>query len=275
MRFTFTGGAAAALLVAALAVPAWAQTTGSDTGTAAGATAGQDSSTQNMGGQAAQQPADDQTQGAGQTGGQTAGQTAGQSGDQTGAQTAPAGDQPAEAVALEDKGYAMGDIVLGDPDAPLTVVEYASFTCPHCAAFAVHTFPEVKEKYIDTGKVKFVLREVYFDQYGLWASMVARCGGEKGFYPLAETYLTTQSTWTRAPDIGSAIQQIGRRAGLSADRLGQCLSDREFAKQLLSTYQQNVEADEVKATPTFLIGGEKASGEMSFEDFAKLIDAKL
>ena len=292
MRFTCTGGAAALLpaaaLVAALAIPALAQTTGSDTGTTSGSTAGssagssgdstagtaagQDSTGQESTGQAASGQ-DTATQTGDQSGAQAPGQGA-QTGDQ-GAQPAQAADQPAAAVALEDKGYAMGDVVLGDPDAPLTVVEYASFTCPHCAAFAVHTFPEVKEKYIDTGKVKFVLREVYFDQYGLWASMVARCGGEKGFYPLAETYLTTQSTWTRAPDIGSAIQQIGRRAGLSADRLEQCLSDREFAKQLLSDYQQNVEADEVKATPTFLIGGEKASGEMTFEDFSKLIDARL
>lgn len=172
-------------------------------------------------------------------------------------------------------GYARGDIALGDPDAPLTVYEYASFTCPHCASFHTQTFPEFKEQYIDTGKVRFILREVYFDQYGLWASMVARCGGEQGFYPLADAFLTTQSTWTRAPDIGHAIQQVGRRAGLSAERLQQCLSDRDFAKALLEDYQKHRDADEVQSTPTFVVDGEKHTGAMSFENFSAILDEAL
>ncbi len=171
--------------------------------------------------------------------------------------------------------YALGDIALGDPNAPLTVYEYASFTCPHCAAFQENTFPEFKKQYIDTGKVRYILREVYFDQYGLWASMVARCGGEQGFYPMVDAFLSTQSTWTRAPDIGNAIQQVGRRAGLPAERLQQCLSDREFAKTLLETYQKNRDADDVQSTPTFVINGETHSGDMNFEAFSALIDKSL
>jgi protein-disulfide isomerase len=194
-----------------------------------------------------------------------------------------AAEQPAGATAgaaAQDETeaqapYVLGDIALGEPDAPLTIYEYASFTCPHCAAFHKETFPEFKEKYIDTGKVRFVLREVYFDQYGLWASMVARCGGEDGFYPLVETFLSTQSSWTRAPDIGHAIQQVGRRAGLPAERLQQCLSDRDFAKQLLEDYQENREADEIQSTPTFVIEGEKHTGAMAFEEFSALVDGAL
>lgn len=252
MRFHTT--AAVALVFATIAAPGWAQTA-SD-----GGAAGQAQATTQEAGQPAQpadQPATGEAQ-AGTAGGAIAGETA-----------------SGGAAAAGDQGYATGDIVLGDPDAPLTVIEYASFTCPHCGSFAEHTFPEVKQNYIDTGKVKFILREVYFDQYGLWASMVARCGGEKGFYPLAESYLTTQSTWTRAPDIGHAIQQVGRRAGLSAERLEQCLSDRDFAKDLLAAYQQNMEADQVKSTPTFIIGGEQHTGAMSYEDFAEILDANL
>jgi protein-disulfide isomerase len=185
----------------------------------------------------------------------------------------PASSSDAAEPAAEK--YALGDIALGDPDAPLTVYEYASFTCPHCASFHADTFPEFKKQYIDTGKVRFVLREVYFDQYGLWASMVARCGGENGFYPMVDAFLTTQSTWTRAPDIGHAIQQVGRRAGLPADRLEACLSDRDFAKSLLESYQKNRDADDVKSTPTFIITGEAHAGTMSFEDFSALIDKSL
>ena len=189
------------------------------------------------------------------------------------AQPAAPDEAASERAAAAD--YVLGDIALGDPDAPVTVYEYASFTCPHCATFHMQTFPEFREKYIDTGKVRFVLREVYFDQYGLWASMVARCGGEQGFYPLVDAFLGSQSNWTRAPDIGHAIQQVGRRAGLSAERLQKCLSDRAFAKELLATYQENREADEVQSTPTFIVDGEKHTGAMSFEEFAAIIDAAM
>ncbi len=210
----------------------------------------------------------------------------GQSATGTSETAQPAPAQSAEQPPQADTGassaqepaagsYALGDIALGDPNAPLTVYEYASFTCPHCAAFHENTFPEFKEQYIDTGKVRFILREVYFDQYGLWASMVARCGGEQGFYPMAEAFLSTQSTWTRAPDIGTAIQQVGRRAGLPAERLQQCLSDREYAKTLLEAYQQNRDADDVKSTPTFIINGEAHTGAMNFEEFSALLDQAL
>ena len=176
-----------------------------------------------------------------------------------------------------NESYAMGDIVLGDENAPLTVIEYASFTCPHCAAFHIQTWPQVKAQYIDTGKVKFIMREVYFDQFGLWVSMVSRCGGEAGFYPMVDTYLKTQSEWARGSDqeIGAAIAQIGRRAGLSNDQVAACLSDRAFGKALLEDYQRNAGADEVRSTPTFIIGGETHTGAMGFEDFSALLDAAL
>ena len=169
----------------------------------------------------------------------------------------------------------LGDVVLGDADAPVTIVEYASLTCPHCSSFHINTWPQVKEAYIDTGKVKFILREVYFDKEGLWASMTARCGGEKGYYPMMETFLQTQRTWTRADNIGEAIQQIGRRAGLSNEQVSACLADREYAKTLLEAYQANAAADEIRSTPSFIIDGELHSGSMSFEEFSELVDAAL
>jgi len=171
----------------------------------------------------------------------------------------------------------MGDVVLGDPNAKLTIFEYASFTCPHCARFAVDTFPKFKADYIDTGKVKWILREVYFDRYGLWASMVARCGGEAGFYPMADQFLAKQKVWTAVPaeQIGGEIAKIGRMNGLTNEQLNACLGDQEYAKKLIETYQTNATADEVKSTPTFLINGEQKSGEMPYEDFAKWVDSKL
>ena len=94
----------------------------------------------------------------------------------------------------------MGDVVMGNEDATVTVIEYASFTCPHCASFHRDTWPQFKEAYIDTGKVRFIMREVYFDRFGLWASMTARCGGADAFYPLADVFLKKQHEWARVAE---------------------------------------------------------------------------
>jgi len=172
---------------------------------------------------------------------------------------------------------ATGDIVLGNADAKVTVIEYASFTCPHCAAFHIETWPQVKEAYVDTGKIRFILREVYFDKYGLWASMTARCGGEAGFYPMADQFLKKQKAWTGVPpeQIPAEIKKIGRLNGISDAQFNACLSDEAYAKTLIEAYKTNATADGVNSTPTFLINGEKASGEMTFEAFSALIDKHL
>ena len=170
----------------------------------------------------------------------------------------------------------LGDVVIGNPDAKVTVVEYASFTCPHCARFHQNSWDKLKADYIDAGKVRFMLREVYFDRFGLWASMVARCGGASAFYPLAEQFMKQQNTWAHAPQeqIGAEIQKIGRMNGLTAGQLSGCLSDQGYANALIKAYQDNATADEITSTPTFLVNGEKLSGNKPDELFA-LIDGQL
>ena len=169
----------------------------------------------------------------------------------------------------------IGDVVLGAEDAPVTVIEYASFTCPHCATFHIQTFPAIKEAYVDPGKVRFILREVYFDRFGLWASMVARCGGERGFYPISEQFMKQQDEWTRAEDPAEAIRRIGRINGLSNDQLDACLSDQDYARTLVERYQENAEADEVTSTPTFFVNGERHRGNMGVDEFSAILDAAL
>jgi len=171
----------------------------------------------------------------------------------------------------------MGDIALGEDSAPVTVIEYASFTCPHCAAFHIGTWPQFKEAYVDTGKVKFILREVYFDKYGLWASMTARCGGEAAFYPMAEQLLKKQQVWTKVPEdqIPNEIRKIARLNGLSDAQFNECLSDGDYANALIENYRSNATADDVTSTPTFLINGEKASGNLPFAEISALVDKHL
>ncbi|UZD90911.1 DsbA family protein [Cognatishimia activa] len=169
------------------------------------------------------------------------------------------------------------EMVLGDANAPITMIEYASFTCPHCATFHENTYPQLKADYIDTGKVKFVFREVYFDRYGLWASMIARCGGQERFFGLTDLLMKSQSDWARAGDpvaIADAIRKIGRLAGLQDAELQSCLQDEEYAKTLVAWYQTNAAKDDVSGTPSFVINGTKYSN-MSYSDMKSVLDGLL
>ena len=99
----------------------------------------------------------------------------------------------------------IAEMSLGNPDAPVTVIEYASYTCPHCARFHEGPFKQLKADYIDSGKINFVYREVYFDRYGLWASMIARCAGTPdAFFGMSDLIYEKQSTWSRAGEPGAA-----------------------------------------------------------------------
>ena len=171
----------------------------------------------------------------------------------------------------------LGDIVLGDDAAPVTVIEYASFTCPHCAAFHADTWPQFRAEYVDTGKVRFILREVYFDREGLWASMAARCGGANAFYPMADQFMKKQRLWAKAARSNNRdeIRKIARLNGLSNAQFDACFSDQDYANALVEAYQQNTADDGVQSTPTFIINGAKHPGNIPFEELAALVDAAM
>lgn len=169
------------------------------------------------------------------------------------------------------------EMVQGDPDAPVTVIEYASYTCPHCASFHAGNYQKLKSDYIDTGKVRFIYREVYFDRYGLWASMIARCGGADKFFGITDLIYQTQSSWSRAggpTEIVGELRKIGRLAGIENDTLEACLQDADKARTLVAWYQENAEADNVRSTPSFVIDGRKYEN-MSWDDFSGRIDSAL
>ncbi len=169
------------------------------------------------------------------------------------------------------------EMTLGADDAPVTVIEYASFTCPHCATFHNGPLREMKADYVDTGKVQFVYRDVYFDRFGLWAAMIARCEPSK-FFGVADLLYEQQSEWIAGGNdpaqIAENLRRIGRVAGLDNDQLEACLADNETAQAMVAWYQTNAEADDVNSTPTLIIDGEK-HGNMSYADLSAILDEKL
>lgn len=186
-------------------------------------------------------------------------------------------DPAQEETAAEDSSAQVQDMVLGAEDAPVEVIEYASYTCPHCAAFAQGPFKQIKENYIDTGKVRWIHREVYFDRFGLWASMIARCGGEDKFFGINDLIFEKQDEWINADDPNAMVEElrkIGRVAGLDNAQLEACLQDGDKAQALVDWYDENRVRDEIKSTPSFVVNGTLVSN-MSYDDFARLLDSEL
>jgi protein-disulfide isomerase len=186
------------------------------------------------------------------------------------AQTAPAGEIDLSRVV---------EMAVGSPDAPVTIIEYSSFTCPHCANFNQGVYREIYQNYVDTGVVRIVKREVFFDAYGLWAALVARCGGPERYFGITEMLYQNQRDWSRAQPaagqseqeaVAEALRRIGRRGGMNDTEINACLSDRDMALALMETYRQNAERDRITATPSFMINGQPFSN-MSFAEFETAI----
>lgn len=169
------------------------------------------------------------------------------------------------------------DMTLGQPEAPVKMIEYASFTCPHCADFHNGAFKQLQTEYIDTGKVHFTLREVYFDRYGLWAAMMARCGGEMRYFPIVTTLYETQRDWAGSDDPNVVVANLRRMAvaaGMDGAAVDACMKDGPMAQALVNRFETNMKADDVQGTPTFFINGVKHSN-MAYADLKALIDAEL
>ncbi len=165
------------------------------------------------------------------------------------------------------------DMALGDPDAPVTIVEYSSFTCPHCATFNQGVFRQIMENYVETGEVQYIKREVYFDAYGLWAALVARCGGPERYHGVVDMLYQNQREWAGSSDgavVADNLRRIGRRAGMDNEQLDACLADRDKAAALMEVYRINAEEYGIRSTPSFVING-TTFGNMSFADFEAAI----
>jgi len=179
-------------------------------------------------------------------------------------------EDPAVAVLMEEGP--LEDIVMGDPGAPNVIVEYASMTCPHCANFYTKVFPDVKEKYIDTGKARFVFREFPLDGLAVAASMLARCAGDDRFYPMLDALFETQETWAVPGEDGKEkLLLIAKQAGFSKDSFDKCLADKELFDKIVEVRKKAHEEYGVDSTPSFFVNGKRLPG-VAFENFEAAIE---
>lgn len=164
----------------------------------------------------------------------------------------------------------------GNPDSGVTLIEYASFTCPHCRSFHTNVYPELNRDYIESGLINFVYREVYFDRYGLWAGMVARCGGPLRYFGIVDLIYAQQSEWTQGSpaEIAENLQRIGRTAGLSAEELDACMTDAAMAQAMIANYEAQMEVHQIAGTPAFVLN-EQMHGNMNYTELRGILDAAI
>ena len=166
----------------------------------------------------------------------------------------------------------------GDHNAPVEFVEYASLTCPACAAFHTNVYPKLNKEYIETGAIHFVHREIYFDRAGLWAALTARCTNTvKRYFGMLDLLYSEQPMWSRSDtsdEIVEALLKISAKSGIDKSRAISCLEDQEKALDLVNQFKIYVNEDDIESTPTFVINGKKYSNR-SYEEIKEIIEKEL
>lgn len=180
----------------------------------------------------------------------------------------------ADADALLEPGP-LGEKAVGDPAAPVTIVEYASMTCSHCAAFHKETYPQLKEKFIDTGKVYFIFREFPLDPVATAGFMLARCVPENQYFTFVDALFKNQEVWAFTEDRIGGLTKMAKQAGLTQEKFEQCLTNQELLDGVNWVKERGVEEFDVSSTPTFFINGEIIRGALPFEEFEKKITPLL
>jgi protein-disulfide isomerase len=175
------------------------------------------------------------------------------------------------------KPVSLPDMALGPKDAAVTVTEFASMTCPHCAAFTKEVFPKIKEAFIDTGKIRFVFREFPLDIKAAAGSMLSRCIAKDDsakYFAVTELLFKSQEDWV-VKDTAASLTRIGKQAGLSQKEVEDCLKDQALLDKIAADQKYANDVLKVNSTPTFFINGDKLTGETSFEEFSKKINPLL
>ena len=172
------------------------------------------------------------------------------------------------------KPQSLPDMALGPADAKVTIVEYASMTCPHCAAFNEQVFPKIKSEFIDTGKVRYVFREFPLDIKAAAGSMLSRCianGDPSKYFAVTDLLFKSQNDWVMK-NTTESLTRIGKQAGLTQQQVEECLKDQALLDKIAADQKYASEVLKVDSTPTFFVNGEKIKGETSIEEFEKKIN---
>jgi protein-disulfide isomerase len=175
------------------------------------------------------------------------------------------------------KPVSLPDMALGPKDAAVTITEYASMTCPHCARFAEDVFPKIKAAYIDTNKIRYVFREFPLDLKAAAGSMLARCIAKDDagkYFAIINALFKSQDEWA-GPKTTESLKLIGKQAGLSGQQVDTCLKDQALLDKIAADQKYANEVLKVNSTPTFFINGDMVKGETSFEEFEKKIKPLL
>jgi protein-disulfide isomerase len=183
----------------------------------------------------------------------------------------------AQTAADVAKPQSLPDMALGPADAKVTITEYASMTCPHCAAFNDQVFPKIKSEFIDTGKVRYVFREFPLDIKAAAGSMLSRCianGDPSKYFAVTDLLFKSQADWVMK-NTTESLSRIGKQAGLSQQQVDDCLKDQALLDKIAADQKYASEVLKVDSTPTFFINGDKIKGEASIEEFEKKINPLL
>jgi protein-disulfide isomerase len=184
-------------------------------------------------------------------------------------------EAPNKAKAMLDAASPLGDRILGNADAPVTLIEYASATCPHCAEFHMTLLPQIKTEYIDTGKVKFIFREFPLDQMALGVFMLTRCLPEEKFFATTDLLFRRQQTWTKAENPGVEITKIMNLAGMDKPTFEACLKKVDMAKAMNEFAKKSAADFNIKGTPALFVNGEYVDGHKDMTDVKKALDAAI
>jgi len=167
------------------------------------------------------------------------------------------------------------DHVMGSKDAKVTLVEYASLTCPHCAALNTEVLPRIKKEYVETGKVRYVYRDFPLDQLALAASVLARCAGPDRYFGFIDVLFASQGNWVPSNDPSRALEQVGKLGGVTPEQYGACRKDESLQTKVLEQRMTGEKTFQINATPTLIVNGDKYARGMTYEELKAVLDEHL